>query len=47
MRSHRALLAVTTAFWDSYLRNDDAARSWLDSDAVRNILEKDDLWQKK
>lgn len=44
---HRALLAVTTAFWDSYLRNDDAARSWLDSDAVRNILEKDDLWQKK
>lgn len=44
---HRAMLAVTTAFWDAYLRNDEAARLWLDGDAVKSVLEKDDLWQKK
>jgi predicted dienelactone hydrolase len=44
---HRAILAVTTAFWDAYLQNDIVAKAWLDSDAVRGILEKDDRWQKK
>lgn len=44
---HRAMLAVTTAFWDAYLRQDKAARKWLDSDAVRSVLEKDDQWQMK
>ena len=44
---HLAMLAVTTAFWDAYLRNDEAARVWLNSDAVKSVLEKDDLWQKK
>jgi hypothetical protein len=41
------MLAVTTAFWDAYLRDDKEARQWLDSDAVRSVLEKDDQWQKK
>jgi predicted dienelactone hydrolase len=44
---HLAMLAVTTAFWDAYLRNNEAARLWLNSDAVKSVLEKDDLWQKK
>ena len=44
---HRATLAVTTAFWDAYLRQDKEARQWLDSDAVRSVLEKDGQWQKK
>ncbi len=44
---HRAILAVTTAFWDAYLRNDEQARLWLNSDAVRSVLEKDDQWEKK
>ena len=44
---HRAMLAVTTAFWDAYLRQDKEARQWLDSDAVQCVLEKDDKWQKK
>jgi predicted dienelactone hydrolase len=44
---HRAILAVTTAFWDAYLRNDEQARMWLNSDAVRSVLEKDDQWQMK
>jgi predicted dienelactone hydrolase len=44
---HRAILAVTTAFWDAYLRGDTDAKRWLDGDAVRSVLEKDDLWQRK
>ena len=44
---HRAILALTTAFWDAHLRNDEKARLWLDSDAVKSVLEKDDDWQKK
>jgi hypothetical protein len=28
---HRAILALSTAFWDTYLRADTAARNWLDS----------------
>ena len=44
---HRAILAVTTAFWDAYLRNDPKAKQWLDGDAVRGVLEPDDKWQKK
>jgi predicted dienelactone hydrolase len=44
---HRAMLAVTTAFWDAYLRGDEAARMWLDGDAVKSVLEEQDQWQKK
>lgn len=44
---HRAILAVTTAFWDAHLRDDAEAKQWLDSEAVRSVLEKDDQWQKK
>lgn len=44
---HRAMLALTTAFWDAYLRDDAAAKKWLDGDAARAVLEKDDRWQKK
>jgi predicted dienelactone hydrolase len=44
---HRAILALTTAFWDAYLRDDEAARLWLDGDAAKSVLEKDDQWQRK
>lgn len=44
---HRAILALTTAFWDTYLRNDPAAKEWLDGDGPRTILEPEDRWQKK
>ena len=44
---HRAILAVTTAFWDACLRDDEQARLWLDGDAVKSVLENDDQWQKK
>jgi predicted dienelactone hydrolase len=44
---HRAILAVTTAFWDAYLRDDPAARDWLQGDGVRDVLAREDRWQKK
>ncbi len=44
---HRAILALSTAFWDTYLRNNEAARTWLDGDGPRSVLEKDDHWQIK
>jgi len=44
---HRSILALTTAFWDAYLRDDPNARKWLDGDGARKILDKDDRWQRK
>lgn len=44
---HRAILALSAAFWDAYLRNDAAAKAWLDGDGPSKLLEKADRWQKK
>lgn len=44
---HRAILAVSTAFWDAYLRQDPAAKSWLTGAGPSNVLEVDDGWQMK
>jgi predicted dienelactone hydrolase len=44
---HRAVLALSTAFWDAWLRGDERARAWLDGDGPRTVLEKGDRWQKK
>ena len=44
---HRAILALTTAFWDAFLRDDDDAQAWLDGDGPRQVLEADDRWQRK
>lgn len=44
---HRAILALTTAFWDSYLRGNADARKWLDGDEPRKVLEKSDTWKTK
>jgi predicted dienelactone hydrolase len=44
---HRAILALSTAFWDAWLRGDAAARAWLDGDGPATILDKKDRWQKK
>lgn len=42
---HRAILALSTAFWDTHLRSDDAARTWLHGDGPRTVLEEQDRWQ--
>jgi len=44
---HRAILAVSTAFWDAWLRGDPRARTWLDGSGPSTVLEKEDRWQKK
>ena len=44
---HRVILALSTAFWDSYLLNNAAARAWLDGDGPKSVLAKDDTWQTK
>ena len=44
---HRAVLALSTAFWDAYLQNDASAQRWLDGDGPRSVLEKEDRWQRK
>lgn len=44
---HRAVLALSTAFWDAYLLGDKSARQWLDGDAARSVLEPKDRWQRK
>ena len=44
---HRAILALSTAFWDAYLMEDEKALQWLKSDDVRSVLEELDRWQKK
>ena len=44
---HRAILALSTAFLDAYLKDDASARAWLDGPDARNVLDKADRWQRK
>jgi len=44
---HCVILALSTAFWDAYLRKAPAARAWLDGEGPRSVLEKEDRWQRK
>jgi predicted dienelactone hydrolase len=44
---HRAILALTTAFWDTYLRKDREAADWLKGDGPSAILEPKDAWKAK
>jgi hypothetical protein len=40
-------LALTTAFWDTYLRKDREAADWLKGDGPSAILEPKDAWKAK
>ena len=44
---HRVILALSTSFWDAYLRDDTAAKAWLSGDGPQALLEARDRWQKK
>ena len=44
---HRAVLALSTAFWDAYLRGDPGARAWLDGSGPASVLQPKDRWQRK
>lgn len=42
---HRVILALSTAFWDAYLRGDAAALAWLKGPGPRSIMEGRDQWE--
>ena len=44
---HKLILALSTAFWDAYLRRDKDALAWLDGEGAKSLLEKTDTWQRK
>ena len=46
-KHHPAILALTTAFWDAYLRDNAEAKKWLDGDEAKAVLDKADRWQRK
>jgi predicted dienelactone hydrolase len=44
---HRAILALSTAFWDANLRGNAEAKAWLEAEGARAVLEKADTWRWK
>lgn len=44
---HRVIKAISTAFWDAFLKGDEQAEAWLDGDGPRSVLEQADRWQTK
>lgn len=42
---HRVILALTTAFWDTWLMRDEAARSWLHGNGPKTVMQAADRWQ--
>jgi predicted dienelactone hydrolase len=42
---HRTILALSTAFWDAHLQNNESARAWLHGAEARSVLESQDRWQ--
>jgi predicted dienelactone hydrolase len=42
---HRVILALSTAFWDAYLRGDTNALAWLTGPGPRSVMEAPDQWQ--
>ncbi|HTR41613.1 MAG TPA: hypothetical protein VMH87_08365 [Pseudomonadales bacterium] len=42
---HRVILALSTAFWDAYLRGDTNALAWLNGAGPRSVMETQDQWQ--
>lgn len=44
---HRAIKALSTAFWDAYLKKSTPARIWLDGESPKNLLGSGDVWNRK
>ena len=44
---HRVIMAVSTAFFDAYLKDDRHAKDWLESGGIQSVLEPNDRWQYK
>ena len=46
-KHHRAIEAITTAFWDAYLQDNEDAKKWLRDGGTKDALEPQDTWQTK
>ena len=44
---HCVILALSTAFWDTFLLGNLSAQQWLNGDGPRSVLEENDKWQMK
>jgi predicted dienelactone hydrolase len=44
---HKAIEALSTAFWDSYLKDDRVAKAWLDGEGPKTVLTAADTFQEK
>ena len=44
-RYHKAILALTTAFWDANLKDDKAAKAWLNGAGAKSALTEKDVWE--
>ena len=44
---HPQIQALTTAFWEAWLRDDISARDWLDGTGAESVLQPGDSWQFK
>lgn len=44
-RYHKSILALTTAFWDAELCGNKEARSYLNGEGARSVMEKEDRWE--
>jgi predicted dienelactone hydrolase len=44
---HKAIRALSTAFWDTYLQDNVEAKAWLNGEAAKGVLQPADIWQKK
>lgn len=42
---HRVILALSTAFWDAYVRGDQDALAWLNGAGPRTVMEPADEWK--
>jgi predicted dienelactone hydrolase len=42
---HRVIVALSTAFWDAYLRGDKDALAWLNGAGPRSVMEPADDWK--
>jgi len=44
---HKSILALSSAFWDSYLKENKDAKKWLNGSRAKKVLEPKDSWRKK
>lgn len=45
-RYHKAILALSTAFWDANLKGEKPAKAWLNGGGARKALAPEDTWQR-